>query len=176
MSRNVILYIAMSLDGYIAKENDDINFLNIVEKEGEDYGHSSFTQSIDTIFWGRKTYDKVLSFGIDFPYPDKKVIVFSKSRTGKDDNVEYFGGNLSNLIAELKSQDGLDIYCDGGAELVAELLKQKLIDKLIISVIPHLLGSGIKLFKEGVPEQNLLFQKSITFPTGLVQLYYNVKK
>lgn len=82
MSRKVILYIAMSLDGYIAKEDDTIDFLSKVETPGEDYGYAEFTKTVDTIIWGRKTYDKVKLFGIDFPHQDKNVFVLSKSKTG----------------------------------------------------------------------------------------------
>ncbi|MDP3469697.1 MAG: hypothetical protein Q8S11_15255 [Daejeonella sp.] len=72
MTRNVILFIAMSPDGYIAKEDDTIDFLSKVESPGEDYGYAEFTKTVDTIIWGRKTYDKVKTFGIEFPYKDKK--------------------------------------------------------------------------------------------------------
>ena len=67
MNRKVILYIAMSLDGYIAKHDDNIDFLSIVETPGEDFGYHDFLQNIDTVIWGRRTYDKVKSFGIEFP-------------------------------------------------------------------------------------------------------------
>ena len=70
--RKVILYIAMSLDGYIAKENGDISWLSVVEKQGEDYWYSKFINTIDTVVMGRKTYEKILSFGIEFPHKDKK--------------------------------------------------------------------------------------------------------
>lgn len=63
MSRQVILYIAMSLDGFIAKNDDNIDFLSIVERPGEDYGYSAFQKEVDTLIWGRKTYDKIRSFG-----------------------------------------------------------------------------------------------------------------
>ncbi|WP_224997316.1 dihydrofolate reductase family protein [Cesiribacter sp. SM1] len=173
MNRQVILYIAMSLDGYIAKEDDNLDFLSVVEKEGEDYGYTAFQQEVDTLIWGRRTYDKVLSFGIDFPHKDKKCYVLSGSKTGSDENVEFFGGDVRELIAQIRSQEGKHIYCDGGAGVVYELLKYGLIDRMIISVIPHLLGSGIRLFKDGRPEQHLKFRSSTTFPTGLVQLWYD---
>ena len=75
----------------------------------------------------------------------------------------------------MKKQSGKDIYCDGGGEVVFELLKHALIDRLIISVIPHLLGDGIRLFRSGRREQDLKFKKSISFPSGLVQLWYEAK-
>ncbi|AHM63511.1 bifunctional deaminase-reductase domain-containing protein [Flammeovirgaceae bacterium 311] len=163
----------MSLDGYIAKEDDNLDFLSVVEKKGEDYGYTAFQREVDTLIWGRRTYDKVLSFGIDFPHKDKKCYVISRSRTGSDENVEFYGGDLSELIARIRSKEGKHIYCDGGGEVVFELMKNNLIDKLIISVIPYLLGSGIRLFKDGRPEQQLQLSKSISFPTGLVQLWYD---
>lgn len=172
--RKVVLYIAMSLDGYIAKEDDNIDFLSLVQTPGEDFGYADFTSGIDTVIWGRKTYDKVLSFGVEFPHADKKIWVFSKSRSGKNEHVEYFS-DMPALINQLKQQPGKDIYCDGGAEVVHELLRYSLLDRLVVSVIPHLLGSGISLFKNGRPEQSLIFKKSVSFPSGLMQLWYDKK-
>ncbi len=173
--RKVNLYIAMSLDGYIAGDNDNLDFLSLVQTPNEDFGYTEFTSTVDTVIWGRKTYDQVLSFGVDFPHKDKKVWVLSKSRTGKDENVEYFS-NVPALIKKLKKEEGKNIYCDGGSELVVELLKNSLIDTLIISVIPHLLGNGVRLFRDGRPEESLTFKRCITFPSGLVQLWYDRKQ
>ncbi|MBK7427802.1 MAG: dihydrofolate reductase [Saprospiraceae bacterium] len=172
MDRKLILYIAMSLDGYIAGPDDNLDFLSCVQIPGEDYGYSKFNSQVDTLIWGRKTYDKMLSFGIDFPHKDKKCYVLSKSRSGQDENVEYYGGELTNLIKRLKEEDGKHIYCDGGGEIVSALLQANLIDQLIISVIPYLLGSGARLFHEGRPEAALSFLNSTTYPSGLVQLCY----
>lgn len=72
MARKVILYIVMSLDSYIAKQDDNIDFLSIVEADGEDYGHSDFLQNVDTVIWGRRTLDKVLFFGEGVPYRDRQ--------------------------------------------------------------------------------------------------------
>jgi len=173
MSRQVILYIAMSLDGFIAKDEDNIDFLSIVDVPGEDYGYYSFEKEVDTLIWGRKTYDKLLSFGVDFPHSDKKCYVLSKTKSGADENVTFYNGELKDLIETLKQQEGKNIYCDGGGEVVFELLKHALIDKMIISIIPHLVGNGIRLFRENRPEQNLKCTRSITFPSGLVQLWYD---
>lgn len=175
MERKLILYIAMSVDGYIAKDHDNIDFLSVVETPGEDYGYAAFQNEIDIIIWGRKTYDKLRSFGIEFPHKDKRCIVVSRTKTGKDENVEFYNGDLEELILDLRKQKGKDIYCDGGAEIVNELLKNALIDKMIISIIPHLVGNGIKLFKDNRPEQSLKLTRSTTFPSGLVQLWYERK-
>ena len=163
----------MSLDGYIAKKDDNIDFLSLVETPKEDYGYADFLQNIDTVIWGRKTFDKVLSFGNGVPHKDKKVFVISATRKGKEEHAEY-SGNVVDLVKALKKQKGKDIYCDGGAEIVYELLNHRLIDRIIVSIIPHLLGSGIRLFKEIDSEQQVKLKRSISYPSGLVQLWYEV--
>jgi dihydrofolate reductase len=170
--RNLVLYIAMSLDGYIAGPDDDISWLSAVESPGEDYGYAEFTKTVDTVIMGRKTYDKVLSFGIPFPHADKDCYVISRSRTGRDENVKFYNGAVEDLIAEIRKKDGKDIYCDGGAELVFELMKKNLIDRYIISIIPVFVGSGTRLFKDGRAMKNLSLADTKTYPFGLVQLHY----
>lgn len=172
--RTVTLYIAMSLDGYIAGPDDDISFLDAMDEGGEDYGYPEFIKEIDTVIWGRRTFDKVLSFGGDIPYKDKQVYVISRSRSGSHEHVQYHSDPVA-LVRYLKGQEGNGIYCDGGAEIVAELVQHDLIDRFIISVIPHMVGGGIRLFKEGLPNQSLRFVKSEAYMTGLVQLQYERK-
>ncbi|WP_207492528.1 dihydrofolate reductase family protein [Aridibaculum aurantiacum] len=175
MSRKLVLYIAMSLDGFIAKKDDNIDFLSMVETPNEDFGYADFMQNIDTVIWGRKTFDKVLTFGNGVPHQDKKVYVISRTKTGKVEHAE-FANNVVALVQALKEQPGKDIYCDGGAEIVYELMNHQLFDRLIVSIIPHFLGDGIRLFKEDNKEQKLHFKRSISYPSGLVQLWYDVVK
>lgn len=171
-NRKVILYIAKSLDGYIAKPDGDISFLTVVEKKGEDYGYSDFMRTIDTIIVGRKTYDKIISMG--FEYPDNEKDVYIITRTVKPDykKLRYYSGSLKKLVSELKGKQGKNIFCDGGSEIINELLRDNLIDEFIISIIPIILGDGISLFKDGIPGLKLKLIKSYEFDTGLVQLHY----
>ncbi|UXP33896.1 dihydrofolate reductase family protein [Reichenbachiella agarivorans] len=175
--RKLSLFIATSLDGYIAKPNDDLSFLKLVEKEGEDYGYAKFTDTIDTLIIGRKTYDYVVREIGSSHYDNGERDVYIITRTKKPNagKTKFFTGNLSELVLQLKSESGKNIYCDGGAEIVNELLKNDLIDEMIISIIPILLGNGTRLFKDGRPEQMLEFVTSKTFDTGLVQLQYKRK-
>lgn len=83
MKRKVILFIAMSLDGYIAKEDGNIDFLSIVDTPEEDFGYNSFLQNIDTVIWGRKTFDKVLSFGHNIPYKRQGCLCDFEIKIGK---------------------------------------------------------------------------------------------
>lgn len=170
--RKVILYIAMSLDGYIAGLDDDLGFLSNVEKDGEDYGYHDFTSAVDTVIMGRKTFDKVLSMGLGNPHQDKELLVITRNSRPSLSNEKYYTGSLKDLIKSLKAKDGKHIYCGGGAEIVHELLKNKLLDEMIISVIPILLGDGVRLFKDKRPEQKMVLVKSTPFDTGLLQLHY----
>lgn len=172
MSRKVVVYIAMSLDGYITKPNDDLSFLSIVEKEGEDYGYTDFIKTIDTVIIGRKTYDWVMKNVPEFPHADKDAYVITRSERPSVGKTNFYNGNLNELVLQLKNKTGKDIFIDGGAEIVNELLKEKLVDELIISIIPILVGNGTRLFKNEIPEQSLKLIHTKHFEKGLVQLHY----
>lgn len=171
-TRKVIVYIAASLDGYIAKPNDDLSFLSAVQIEGEDYGYNDFINTIDTVILGRKTYDWVMQQVDVFPHADKNTYVITRTPKPDTGNTQFYTGSLKELVQQLKTQAGKNIFCDGGAEIVNELLKHKLVDEFIISVIPILLGDGVHLFKPGIPEQALILLSAKQFETGLVQLHY----
>ena len=170
--RKVILYIAASLDGYIAKPNDDLSFLSLVEKEGEDYGYAEFIKTIDTVIIGRRTYEWILNHVPEFVHEDKVTFVITHTSRPRIGNVQFYTGDLSTLVATLKSQPGQDIFVDGGAQLVHELLKKNLIDEFVISIIPVLVGNGIRLFNEGRDELVLDLVSSTNFDKGLVQMHY----
>ncbi|RQO31659.1 dihydrofolate reductase [Taibaiella sp. KBW10] len=172
------IYIATSLDGYIAQANDDLSFLKLVEKEGEDYGYAAFTDTIDTIILGRKTYDWVLKeIGpAHYDNGDRKVYVITRTEKPGIGNTTFYTGDLRELVQQLKSGNGKNIYCDGGAEIINELLQNDLIDEMILSIVPVLLGSGTRLFKSGRPQQELVLLQVKTFETGLTQLHYKRKK
>ena len=170
--KKVILYIAMSLDGYIAKPNDDLSFLSIVEKVGEDNGYSELLSQVDTIILGRKTYDWVIKQVGELPYKDKNVYIITKTLRPNKGKIVFYSGNLTELIHNLKIQNQKNILCEGGAEIVNELLRKDLIDERIISIIPILVGKGIRLFDENRPEQKLKLISVKTFETGLIQLHY----
>lgn len=171
-TRNVVLYIAMSADGYIAKTDGDLTFLSVVEQPGEDYGYAAFTETVDTVIMGRKTYEKVLSFGIEFPHKGRACYVMTKTLKGQNDDVTFYDKDIAELIAELKAQPGKNIFIDGGAELVHEMMQKKLIDKYIVSIIPYFTGGGIRLFKEGFEEMKLTLTRCESYASGLVQLEY----
>jgi dihydrofolate reductase len=173
--RKLILYIAMSLDGYIAGPGDDLSFLSMVEKEGEDYGYAVFLASVDAIIIGRKTYDWVLKHVPEYAHPDKEVFVITRTPKPATGNTTFYTGSLTDLIHELKHRPGRNIFCDGGAEIVNELLQHHLIDEFIISIIPTMIGIGTRLFKDNRPPQGLTLISCHSFEKGLVQLHYKAQ-
>lgn len=172
--RKVVLYIVQSLDGYIARPDGDISWLSAVERPGEDYGYQAFVDTVDTVIMGRKTYDMVLSFGIDFPHRGRKCYVLTRSRSGHDENVEYYSGDVAELVTRLKAAEGGNVFVDGGAEAVRALLRHGLIDEYVISIIPVLLGQGIRLFQDMDREQELQLVGCQAYESGLVQVRYEM--
>lgn len=176
--RKLSLFIATSLDGYIAKPNDDLSFLKLVEKQGEDYGYADFTSTIDTIIIGRKTYDYVArEIGAShYENGERDVYVITRQERPSNGRTTFYNGRLPELVGKLKQEHGKNIYCDGGAEVINELLKHDLVEEFIISVVPILLGEGTRLFKDGRPEQMLELISLKSFETGLTQAHYRRKR
>jgi dihydrofolate reductase len=170
--RKLIVYIAASVDGFIAKTNDDLSFLSMVEKEGEDYGYGDFIRTVDTVIIGRRTYDWVMQQVAEFPHADKNAYVITTRPQESIGKTHFYTGSLVELVDDLKLQPGNNIFCDGGAQIIDILLKEKLIDELIVSLIPVLLGEGTSLFKDQRPEQRLELISVRHFEKGLVQLHY----
>lgn len=175
-NRKLILYISCTLDGYIAKPNDDLSFLNLVQKEGEDYGYYNFVANVDTIIVGRKTYQWIVDQGFEFPHKDKDCYIITRQDIPNDGNLTFYNGSLKELVHRLKAETGKHIYCDGGAEVVNILLRERLLDEMIVSVIPTVVGTGTKLFQEQIPEEELTLFSSKGYSTGLVQLHYAFKR
>lgn len=153
--RNVIFYGAISLDGYLARENHALDWL--IGTEGEaDTGYQEFYDGVDTILMGRNTYDqiKILS-PEEFPYKGKSCYVFSRTLTGSNKDVEFKNGDIVGFTKSLKEQDGKKIWIVGGGALLTELLQAKLVDELVIQIAPSILGRGIPLFSQGDHENRL---------------------
>lgn len=172
MERKVIVYIAASLDGYIAKPGDDLSFLGTVQKEGEDYGYGQFVSGVDTVIVGRKTYDWVMNAVPEFPHADKETYVVTRQPREAIGNTRFYSGSLKELVQQLKSVPGKNIFVDGGAALVNAMLQEDLVDELIVSVVPVMVGEGVRLFKEGIPERQWKHLSTRSFDTGLVQSHY----
>jgi len=176
INKKIILYISMSLDGFIAKKNGSVDFLDPYNESGDDYGYKEFYDSVGTIVMGNNTYEQ---FGNtkEFKeyYKGKPIFVFSKSAKGKDGNVAFVSGDVKEFIEKLDIKDGKNIWLLGGASIANEFLKNDLIDEFIITIIPVLLGDGISLFKDGLHEKKLKLIKVKDFNMGVVQVHYSKK-
>ena len=175
MNRKLILYIATSVDGYIAGPDDDLGFLSTVDKPGEDYGYGAFIDTVDTVILGRRTYDWVMKHVNTFPHADKESYIITRTPRPAIGNINFYTGDLTALVSRLKQKAGKNIFCDGGAEVVHALLKENLIDELIISIVPVLLGGGTRLFKDGRPKFEMELISTQSFDTGLTQIHYKRK-
>lgn len=171
--RKVKLYIATSVDGYIARENGDVSWLDEFEViENEDFEYQALYDSIDTTLMGNNTYKEVIGFGIPFPYPDKQNFVFSRSKSGKDENVTFINDDIASFTKELKQQPGKDIWLIGGGEVNTIMMNNNLVDEIIITITPIVLGKGIPLFAKGQNQNKLKLIKSRSYPNGFIQLNY----
>jgi dihydrofolate reductase len=174
--RKIIVYIATSADGYIARPDGDVAWLDRPRPKGN-YGMGEFLKSIDTILWGRKTYrqgvelgGKAGSFG-----PAIKNYVFSRqTQESFDLEVEFVSEPVKPFAARLRGQPGKDIWMMGGAELIASFLDAGEIDEFSIHVIPVFIGAGIPLIQQRHRSIPLLLLSSKSFPDGVVQLHYRV--
>jgi len=164
----------MTLDGFIATNEDDLSWLSTVQVEGEDYGYKAFNETVDTYIVGRRTYEIVLGLtGGVFPPAEKhKCYVITQQERVNENGVTFYNGPIEDLVNDLKVQEGKNIYCDGGAQIVQLLLQKNLIDEFIISVIPILLGDGKRLFLGNSPLTKLKLIESNQYDSGLVQLRY----
>lgn len=167
------VYIATSLDGYIARPDGAIDWLSIVEQPGEDYGYQAFMSTIDTLVMGRKTYDTVLRLGA-WPYAGKRCVVLTTHLSAACNGEEFVCGDPVSIAARLGEDGARRVYVDGG-DVIRQFLAAGLLDDLTISVVPILLGDGIPLFREGAKEQRLKLVEERTFPSGLIQLRYLVE-
>ncbi len=179
------VYIATSLDGFIAKEDGGLDWLDAASetvREGEDCGYAEFFNSIDVLVMGRKTYEKVLSFGA-WPYGDKRVVVMSQRPIDFQDRdedsdlvpacVTRSSENPTTLVARLTAEGAKHLYVDGG-QTIQRFLAADLIDEMTITVIPILLGKGIPLFSSCGREIPLTHLSTQSYDWGFVQSRYAV--
>lgn len=174
MSRNIVLYIASSLDGYISRSDGTVDWLGGDEvSHAAESSYEAFYSTVDTVVMGRTTYEQVIrELSPDvWVYEGKKCYVATRKELKSDGRAEFISGDMVEFAKELKSQDGKDIWLVGGSELVDQFVKQNLIDKYIITVVPIILGDGIPLFKKANPEIKLRLVQTKEID-GLAELTY----
>lgn len=172
----VSVYIATSLDGFIARPNGGIDWLPAGDDSGEDYGYQEFMDSVDALVMGRNTYETALSFGT-WPYAGKSAVVLS-SRTVEipadiAGSVEAMSGTPSEVVRRMEARGARHLYVDGG-KTIQGFLAAGLVTQMIITRVPVLIGSGLPLFGPLPEDVRLRHVATRSFAIGLVQSKYEV--
>lgn len=169
--RKVILFIATSLDGFIARKDGSIDWLF----SDQDYGYSSFIKSIDTTLTGHSTYKQVLTFG-EFPYKGTTNYIFSRTSQPPDGNpVTFISSDIAQFVRDLKQQKGKHIWLVGGGQINTVMLNAGLIDEMVVSIHPVILGEGLPVFAGQPNETKFRLARQKSFESGLIQTTYRMK-
>ena len=166
----VSAFLGASLDGFIAESDGGLGFLKPFEQE--EHGYAAFYTSVDTLLMGRKTYETVLGFE-SWPFADKRVAVLSRSARAPRFGERFLAGEPDQVLATLAAAGARHVYADGG-EVVTQLLAAGCLDNLVVSVVPVVLGAGIRVFARSPGQHLLRLESTQTYPSGLVQLRYRL--
>ena len=163
----ITAYIALSLDGFVAREDGSVDWL----PDTAGTGYDTFYKSVDTVIMGRVTYEQILTFE-KYPYRDKKSLVFTRTSQGKE-GIEFVS-DVKSFVRNGFPNAGENIWLVGGAQLFSSFLKEDAVDEIIITVIPVILGRGVSLFT-GIKETKLELVKAKEYGQ-LAELHYRVLK
>lgn len=175
------VFIASSLDGFIARPDGDVDWLHddYGENPAGDYGYTEFFDSVDAVVMGRKSFEKVLSFGDEWFYGSKKVVVLSSGSIRiperLSETVSSMSGAPDSIVKQLAAEGFFHLYVDGG-NTIQQFLKAGFIQEMTITTIPILLGDGIPLFGFLSESLKLELLKSESFSNGFVLNRYRVKQ
>lgn len=169
--RKIILNLCTSLDSFIEGANGEIDWCFT----DQDYGMTDFLNQIDTIFFGRKSYEQLLEMAPD-AFADKMKIVFSNSLKNTNQEAKIISGNIEEEVNKIVHSEGKDIWLFGGASLTTAMINLNLVDELMIAVHPLILGRGKPLFEKINMRKKLKLTDTKTYSTGLVQVFYEIQK
>lgn len=176
--RKLTLYISISLDGYIAEINGGLEWLeNFPNPKETDYGYQEFYEKVDTLIMGGKTYRHILDMCDKWPYPEKNTYIISHQPIESNKRgIHYLGENWLEEIKFIKDQKGQDIWLVGGGEIASEMLNAGLIDTMIITEFPVLLGNGIPLYNPPFKKSHWSILRGRYYINGVTQTEYGLKK
>ena len=175
--RKIVLYIAVSLNGKIARSDGSVDWLEKVPNpDNFDYGYEEFLETIDTTIQGYKTYAQLVGWGIDFPYKNKTNYVFTRNQELIDnENVKFIKNDHVQFVRELKAKEGKGIWLIGGGQLITMLLNENLLDEIQLFLMPVVISPGIDLV-EFVPNEILLNLIDVhQYSNGVVFMKYGNK-
>ena len=169
----VILNIATSLDGYIARTNGDVSWLDAMDDADEDYGMGAFMTSVSSLIMGSHTYEAIVELGLEhWPYDTNSFVLSHRNLAVPWEGITVMNESASRVVNHCRSQGDGAIWLVGGAEVVASFLASDLIDIMIISVVPVTLERGISLFTSTPMDESFMHVDSKHFNNGLLQLRY----
>ncbi|MBN1309011.1 MAG: dihydrofolate reductase [Chitinispirillaceae bacterium] len=172
MAPSISLYISSTLDGFIARADGAIDWLTRIDENDTDYGYAAYYDSIDGLIMGSTTFELIRSLG-PWPYPSKPTFVFTRrSLRVEGGNIHFVTGDPQQVVGSQQFLRFKRLWLVGGSALIASCLKRKLIDEYILTVLPVLLGHGLRLFPSPIAEQWLSLASCRTYERGVLQLHY----
>ena len=175
MGRKVVLYIATSIDGYIADKDGKVGWLGGHDtKYKGDYGYQEFIKTVDTVIMGMTTYNQLITVlsPNEWVYKDMRCYVFTHQIMPENENVNFISGDIMELIQDLKKQEGKNIWICGGANIINQMVTKNMIDEYYITIMPVILGGGISLFTGNNPGR-LLKMEHLSEENGVIQVSYS---
>lgn len=172
--RKIKLYIASSIDGYIANLDGSLDWLSDYPITPElNYGYDKFFESVDTVIMGGKTYRDILNMDVIYPYESKMSYIITRNQINNSkENIQFVTDNIIKTVSNLKEKQGKGIWLVGGGELISMLLNYDLVDEMIITYIPTLLGDGVPLFPKSKKESNWKLINSQSYDDGVLTVEY----
>lgn len=168
--KKIILNVTMSLDGFMEGSQGEIDWCFT----DQDYGMAAFLDSIDSIFYGRKSYELMLTMG-ENPFPGKRHYVFSRSLSQVEAPYEWVQGEWREAVDQMRAGEGKGIWLFGGAQLLTEFMNAGLVDELLLAIHPLVMGGGAPLF-QGIAERHWYEVVAVhEYNTGMVQVHYRRK-
>lgn len=171
--KKIKLYIAASLDGYIARPDGDLDWLlEFPNPEKTDYGYKKFYESVDTVIMGGRTYRDITCMDIIWPYTGKPTYIITHIPMNEKENIHFITDNIIEEVQKLRAGDGKDIFLVGGGEIITMLLNNDMVDEIIISYIPVILGSGVRLFPDKPKESTWKLTENKSYENGVLCVAY----
>ncbi|MDR2498319.1 MAG: dihydrofolate reductase family protein [Tannerellaceae bacterium] len=171
--KKIKLYVAISIDGYIARIDGDLDWMSGFPNLGKtDYGYQAFFELIDTVIMDESTYLNILSMDIIWPYKNKTVYVATPYPTDDNDKVHFIPEDAIETISKLREEEGKDIWLASGGKLLSMLLEHDMIDEMVINRYPLILGCGTPLLPDYTKESEWKVKDSITYKNGVTGTIY----
>ncbi len=175
--KKIKLYIAVSIDGYIAQSDGDLDWLmKYPVNTDTNYGYDDFFESIDTVIMGGRTYRDILNMDFAWPYKDKTTYIITRNPLISKGDIYFVSENVIETVSALQNKKGKDIWLVGGGKMISLFLSHELIDEMIITTIPVILGNGIPLFPGISKDSEWETIASHKYENGVTQIHYKIKR